>query len=94
MNNDYILNPELSWVKVPERLTFTTAFLKISGDVRAIAVYVTGIGHAASENDPIIDATLPQTCSALRKARSTSPSASSSPSDCGSRSMLTGSTLA
>jgi len=60
INNDYILNPELSWVKVPERLTFTTAFLKIPSDVRAmaIAVYVTGIGHAASENDPIIDATL------------------------------------
>lgn len=49
MNNDYDLNPEFSWVKLPEWLTFTAAFLNIPDDVRAmaIAVYVTGIGHAA-----------------------------------------------
>jgi len=58
--NESLLNPASGWVKTPEHLIVSTPFLKMPPTVRALAfaVHVAGSGHAASKDDPCLDATL------------------------------------
>ena len=51
-----LLNPEIGWVKVPEDIGTRGPFLDIDGEMlcAAVAVYVAGLGYAASQGTPTV----------------------------------------
>lgn len=55
--HDSLRNPEADWMKLPQRLIVSSPFLKMAPGDRALAlaVYVAGSGHAASDQHPVLD---------------------------------------